>query len=291
MIKEIQAKSILIPSKSPSHWFGAKYIMNIYRGCEHRCIYCDSRSDCYKIEDFDNLEIKVNAIDLLKKEISRKRSKDTIGTGAMSDPYTISEKKYRLTEKALEVIADRGFPVHITTKSNLILRDIDIIQSISRIYASVAFTITSFDDDMSKKIEPFAPSATDRFNAMGILSTLGIVTGITLMPILPFIQDNEKNIVEIIKRAKDYGASYIYPCFGVTLRDRQREYFYKQLDEKFKGVRANYEKKFGDKYMCNVNNASKLKKVFYETCDKYNISTEMPSYKKELTSMQLSYLK
>lgn len=289
MINEINAKSILSTNKNPSAWFGVKYIMNIYRGCQHGCIYCDSRSECYHIENFDNLTVKINAVELLKKEISRKRKRETIGTGSMSDPYIPIEKKYRLTEGALKIIADNRFPLNITTKSNLILRDINIIQDISKIDAIVSFTITTWDDELAAKIEPFAPSPSDRFKAMGILSLLGIRVGVLIMPILPFIEDNKQNIIEIIKRAHDAGAKFIYPSFGMTLRDRQREYYYKMLDKHFPGMKEKYIKKFGDRYSCGANNYKSLKAVFYENCNKYDISTKMPSYSNKLNSVQLSF--
>lgn len=288
MIKEIQAKTILTTNKSPASWFGVRYNFNIYRGCEHQCIYCDSRSECYRIENFNDVVVKVNAIELLKEELMRKRVKGTIGTGAMSDPYTRAEKDYRLTRQALEVIAERRFPVHIITKSNMILRDADLLEDINRIYASVFFTITAADDQLAAVVEPYAPSSTDRYKAMGVLSALGICTGITMMPILPFIEDNEDNIREIIKKAAYYGAKYICPAFGVTMRDRQREYYYNRLDEHFPGVREKYQKRFGTRYSCGVNNAARLKAVLHEECSRHGISTKMPSYDNKVSMMQLS---
>ncbi|OPJ62230.1 SPL family radical SAM protein [Clostridium oryzae] len=288
MIKEINAKHILGINKNPSSWFGIKYIMNIYRGCEHRCIYCDSRSKCYGIDNFDDVLVKVNAAELLKKELSGKRKKATIGTGAMSDPYTFSEKKYKLTEKTLKIIADYGYPLHMTTKSNMVMRDIDILEEISKIYAVVAFTLTTTDDVLARKVEPFAPIPSDRLKAMGVLSVLGIDTGVTMMPILPFIEDNEKNIINIVKQTKEYGGKFIYPTFGVTLRDVQRDYYYKELDKKFPGLSQKYQKRFGENYYCGANNYKKISETFKEACYKYGISTKMPSYENKLNSIQLS---
>lgn len=188
MSKEIEAKSILIRNKQPSGWFGTSYLFNIYRGCEHHCIYCDSRSLCYRINNFDELIVKKNAVDLLKKELKSKRKKGAIGTGSMSDPYTKSEKDYKLTRGCLETISEYNYPVHITTKSNLILRDVDLLQEINKIYASVAMTVTTTDDKLAEIIEPGAPSSTDRFKAIGVLSSIGVCTSITMMPILPSIK-------------------------------------------------------------------------------------------------------
>lgn len=290
MLQEIEAKTILSVNKQPSAWFGAVYLMNIYRGCEHGCIYCDSRSECYRIANFQDVLVKVNAPKLLKAELRKKRKKGTIGTGAMSDPYTPAERKYKLTEEALKLIAEHRFPLHITTKSNLILRDIDILQEISRIYASVAFTLTTVDDNLARKIEPGAPLPSERLKAMGILSTLGISAGVTMMPILPFIEDNEENILGIVKAAKYYGAEFIYPYIGMTLRDRQREYYYDKLDLLFPGLKEKYHKRFGTRYSCLGNNVRRLYDILREACKKEGISTKMPSYANKVSSMQLSLL-
>ncbi|AOZ78205.1 SPL family radical SAM protein [Clostridium pasteurianum] len=288
MIKEIEAKSMLSTSKDPSRWFGVKYTFNSYRDCQHQCIYCDSRSECYGIENFDDLIVKINSAELLRKELSSKRKKGTIGTGAMGDPYTPAEKKYELTRKALKVISDYNYPVHLITKSNLVLRDIDILQEINKIYASVAITITTTNDDLARKVEPFASPATDRLKALGVLSKAGIVTSITMMPILPFIEDNEENIINIVNRAAHYGVNHIVPWLGMSLRDRQRAYYYSKLDSMFPGIRKKYEKSFGYKYSCSVNNYKKLSNILQEACNKYNISLKMPSYEHKLSSVQLN---
>lgn len=288
MIKEIQAKTLLTTCKNPSHWFGVKYNLNIYRGCEFQCIYCDSRSECYGIENFADLIVKKNAIELLRKELASKRKKGTIGTGAMSDPYTFSEKKFNLTGKMLETIAEFRYPVHITTKSSLILRDVHILQEINKIYASVAITLTTADNELGRKVEPYAPSPEERLKTLGILSALGLCTTVAMMPVLPFIEDNEKNIMEIIEKAKYYGVSHIVAFFGMTLRDRQREYYYSKIDEWFPGLRRKYEKQYGQNYSCYSRNYKKLKYILDETCSKYGISTEMPSYERKVNAVQLS---
>lgn len=290
MIKEIEAKVLLSTNKKPSSWFGTNYLFNIYRGCEHRCIYCDSRSLCYKVDNFDELTVKKNAVELLRKELKNKRKKSTLGTGAMGDPYTLSEKKYLLTRGCLEAIADYNYSIHITTKSNLILRDIDILQEINKTYASVAMTITTTDDELSKIIEPYAPSSTDRFKALGIFSTLGICASITMMPILPFIEDTKENIIGIVEKANYYGVKYIVPWLGMSLRDRQRDYFYENLDKNFPGIKEKYEKKFGDRYKCSARNMNKLWYELENTCTKYGISLKMPSYQSKISSIQLSFL-
>lgn len=290
MAKEINAKVLLSKNQKPSSWFGTSYLFNIYRGCEHGCIYCDSRSLCYKLDNFDELIVKKNAVELLEKELRNKRKKGCLGTGAITDPYTLSEKKFSLTRSCLEVIAKYTYPIHLTTKSNLILRDLDLLQEINKIYASVAMTITTTDDNLAKKIEPFAPSSTDRFKALGILSTLGICTSITMMPILPFIEDTEENIISIVEKADYYGVKHIIPWIGMSLRDRQRDYYYKKLDENFPDLRERYEKRFKDRYKCSGRNATNLNYALKNTCSKYGISLKMPSYEEKRSSLQLDLL-
>jgi len=278
MIKEIQAKVLLSSAKRPDPWFGIQYTMNLYRGCQHQCIYCDSRSECYQIENFSDILVKANAIDLLRKELARKRIRGAIGTGSMNDPYMPLEAKLNLTGRALKVIAEFRFPVHVITKSALVLRDVEVLREISREYAAVSFTVTTADDALGKKLEPGASLVSERFKAMQALASNGILTGVTMMPILPFIEDTEDNIAQIVTRARECGAAYILPAFGMTLRDRQREYYYDQLDRLFPGLRRKYKERFRDRYSCSVPNAAKLDKFFRELCSRYGVATRMPTY-------------
>jgi DNA repair photolyase len=288
MIQEIQAKVLLSHVKQPDTWFGLKYNMNLYRGCQHRCIYCDSRSECFQIDNFDrDVLVKANAIDLLRQELARKRVKGVIGTGSMNDPYMPVERKLNLTGRALEVIAQFRFSVHILTKSDLVLRDLDTLCQINERYAAVSFTITTADDELGKKLEPGASLVSDRLKAMRVLAQRGIHTGVTMMPILPFIEDNEENIAQIVRLAHEYGATYIIPSFGMTMRDRQRAYYLNKLDELFPGLREKYERRFGDQYYCAANNMSWLEERFNELCKQYGIATRAPQYAPE-TGVQLS---
>ena len=281
MIREIGAKVLLTQVRSPDGWFGLKYNMNLYRGCQHQCIYCDSRSECYQIEDFSDILVKANAIDLLWKELASKRTKGTIGTGSMHDPYMPVEERYNLTGQALEVIAQLGFPVHITTKSALVLRDLDTLCAINRVHASVFFSISTTDDDLASKLEPGASSVSERFSAMRILADHGIPTGVAMMPILPLIEDSEENITSIAQRAHACGATFIVPWFGMTLRDRQRTYYYDQLDRLFPGLRDRYERAFGDRYHCQARGAHRLGEAFNALCSQYGIATSARPYAPE----------
>jgi len=287
-IREIQAKVLLAHVRQPDPWFGLRYNVNLYRGCQHRCIYCDSRSECYQIEHFDReVLVKANAVELLQKELARKRVVGTIGLGSMNDPYMPLEAQLNLTGRALQVIARFGFPVHVITKSDLVLKDLDALCEINRTYAAVSFTVTAADDDLAKKVEPNAPLVSARFRAMQVLAEHGLHTGLTMMPVLPFIEDNEENIRRIVEQAHAHGAAYIIPSFGVTLRDRQRAYYYERLDESFPGLRQKYERAYGDRYHCPVPDAERLAKVFDDLCSQYGIATYMTPYQPG-TATQLS---
>jgi DNA repair photolyase len=277
-IREIQARTLLATIKSPDPVFGMKYNMNLYRGCQHQCIYCDSRSECYQIEDFRDVLVKVNAIELLEQELSHKRIKGPIGTGSMSDPYLPAELHFNLTGRALQVIARHGFPVHMITKSDLVLKDLEILVEINRVHAAICFSITTADDNLGKKLEPGAPLVSARLVAMKILAGRGIPVGVTLMPVLPFIEDTPENITAIVEQAAQHGASFIIPWFGMSMRDRQRAYYYDQLDRLFPGLRLKYEQRFGDRYSCPARHANELGQLFKELCARYGMATCIPPY-------------
>ncbi len=289
----IPAKTIISNYTENDSWFGNNYNMNIYKGCCHGCIYCDSRSDCYRIENFDEVRAKGHAVALIERELKSKRRKGVIGTGAMSDPYNIYEKEYGLTLGALELINRYRFGVSIATKSDLILRDIDIIKKISE-HSPVLMkiTITTSDDDLCKKIEPNATISSGRFEAVKKLSQNGIFTGILLMPVLPFIEDTRENIVSIIKLAHECGARFIYPAFGVTLRQSQREWYYKKLDEHFPAIKDKYIKHYGNAYKCSSPKAKELWNLFVYECRKYGILYKMEdiikNYKSGYGNTQIS---
>jgi len=276
---EIEVKSILNKVRGHDDWFGLTYNMNLYRGCEHQCIYCDTRSECYQINDFNNeVLIKINGVSLLRKTLPKKKLIGTIGFGSMNDPYTFVEAKYGLTGQALEVIADQGWPIHIITKSDMVLKDLETLKRINDVMAQVSFTVTTVDEHLAKLIEPGAPSPTRRLKAMRILAENGIKTGIIMMPVLPFILDNQFNLTSLIAAAHENHAAYIIPSFGVSLRDRQREYFYNALDKNFPGVREKYETAFGDSYHAMVNNKEFLESQFTKLCKQFGIATKIEMY-------------
>ncbi len=277
MIREIRAKTIVSRVSGIDTYFGLDYGMNLYRGCQHHCIYCDSRSLCYGIEDFDGeVLIKTNAIDLLRDELSRKRKKGIIGTGSMHDAYMPIEEKVKLTKRALEAIADYGFGVHVVTKSDLVLRDVPILKKISRYHtAAVSLTITTIDDELSEIVEPGAPPSSARFRALKELSDAGIETRIALMPSLPFIEDTEENVFAIAEEANRCGVQAIVPWFGMSMRDRQRAYFYERLDELFPGLKNRYIETFGENYNCPSPRADTLSRRFHALCKQHGIATSV----------------
>ncbi|MCK5246475.1 radical SAM protein, partial [Candidatus Bipolaricaulota bacterium] len=233
------------------------------------------RSECYQIENFSDVLVKVNALELLRNELSRKRVKGTIGTGSMNDPYMPLEEQISLTRRALETIADYGFGVHVITKSDLVLRDIDVLQRISRMSAAVSLTITTVDDALSKIIEPGAPPSSSRFRAMKQLSEAGIETRLALMPTLPFIEDSWENVSAIIEEAHSCGVKVIIPWFGMSMRNRQRDYFYDRLDESFPGLRGRYEASYGENYACPSPRSKDLYRRAHELCARLGIATQV----------------
>lgn len=282
----IKTKTILQKVKYGTSWYGVDYNMNLYRGCSYGCIYCDSRSNCYHIENFDQVKGKENALEILEKELQTKRSKGVIGIGSMSDTYNPFEEKKKLTRGALQLILKYNFGVAIDTKSDRILRDLDLLKAINhQNNVIVKFTITTAKDDLSRLIEPYASLPSQRLAAIKELSANGIFVGIMMNPVLPFLTDNEESIKELVRLAYTSGAKFIHTYMGMTLRENQRDYYYKALDNAFPGLKNRYIKYYGNSYNCIVPNAKKLYEVFVEECQKYGILYDMKdiikSYKKK----------
>lgn len=292
----IKAKTIVSNYVPNSSWFDLNYNMNIYKGCNHGCIYCDSRSDCYQIENFDTVRAKENSTEIIERDLRSKRKKGVIGTGAMSDPYNPFEKKYELTRKALEVVDRYNFGISIATKSTLITRDIDILKRIS-IHSPVLIkiTVTTFDDDLCRKIEPHVQPSSERFKAIKKLSDNGIFTGILLMPILPFINDTEENIKSIVRGAHKAGAKFIFAYgMGMTLRGNQREYYYEKIREIFpeRNLVGSYIRTYGERYENSSPKGGALWSIFKSECEKYGILYRMEdiieAYRRKYQQEQIS---
>lgn len=260
----VNAKSIL----------SAKNGMNLYRGCSHGCIYCDSRSRCYHIEhDFEDIEVKENAIDLLENALKRKRAKCMLGTGSMTDPYIPLESKIGNVRKALTLADQYGFGFTLITKSARVLRDLDLLKSINeKTKCVVQMTLTTYDEDLCRKIEPNVSTTKERVEALKKLNEAGIPTVVWLCPILPFLNDTEENIRGILEyciEAKVYGVI----CFGMglTLREGNRQYFYNQLDRLFPHMKEKYMRIYGTQYQISSPKNNELMKVFHQICEAKNI--------------------
>ncbi len=282
----LKAKTILTKVKYGKDWYGIDYNMNLYRGCSHGCIYCDSRSQCYHIENFDSVKGKENALFILEKELSGKKEKGVIGIGSMSDPYNPLELEYEQTRGALKLILKYGFGVSIDTKSDLILRDIDLLKKINENNnVIVKFTITTPKDELSKKIEPHVCMTSKRLEAIKKLSDKGIFVGIMMNPVLPFLTAKEEDIKELVKLAYEHGAKFIHTFMSMTLRENQRDYYFQKLDKHFFGLKEKYQKFYGNRYNCPIPNSKKIYKIFIKECQKYGILYDMTeiiqTYKKE----------
>ena len=256
----------------------AKNGMNIYRGCLHGCIYCDSRSLCYQMNHkFEDIEVKANAVGLLENTLRRKRNKCMIGTGAMSDPYMPIEEKLGNMRKCLEEIERYGFGVTMITKSTKVLRDLDLLKKINeKSKCVVQMTLTTYDEDLCRIVEPNVETTYERFRALEILHDNGIPTVVWLCPILPFINDTEENIRGILDycvRAKLKGI--INFDMGVTLRDGNREYFYKKLDEHFPGLKEKYIRMYGNSYQLSSPNSRQLNMIYKSECIKNGIMCDV----------------
>ena len=248
--------------------------MNLYRGCTHGCIYCDSRSKCYQMDHaFEDIEVKENALVLLEKALLAKKKRCMIGTGAMTDPYIPLEDNLRMTRSALEIIERHGFGAAIQTKSARILRDMDILKKINdRSKAVVQMTLTTHDDDLCRILEPNVSVTSERVAALKQFRDAGIPTVVWLCPILPYINDTRENIEGILQSCIESEVKGII-CFnmGLTLREGSREYFYAQLDRHFPGMKQRYIRSFGNAYELNSHRNEELMRLFHRTCEKAGI--------------------
>ena len=260
----VKAKSLL------TRWNG----MNVYRGCLHGCIYCDSRSTCYQFtHPFEDIEVKENAPELLETILRTRRRKGVIGSGSMADPYQPCEKEIQLTRHCLQLIDRYGFGATVITKSDLVLRDLDLFESIDRKAKSVLqMTLTVADDRLSRILEPNVCTTSRRYEVLKAFQQRSIPTVVWMTPILPCLTDTEENIRTILDYCVDAGVKGII-CFnmGMTLRDGNREYYYRALDRHFPGLSRQYQKKYGSAYEVVSEHSDRLMKLFHDTCEKHGI--------------------
>jgi len=253
--------------------------MNLYKGCNHGCIYCDSRSLCYQNTEFDIVKPKADALKIIEFELKHKFvRKGVIGTGAMSDPYNGLEAELKLTRGALELIKRYGFGISICTKSSLVTRDIDILKEI-KVAAPVIvkFSVSSGDDALSKILEPNVCLSSQRLKAIETLAKAGIYSGILLWPMLPFLTDKPEQVIDVLNKAKDSGAKFVTAYFGLTLRIGSRDYFFESLDKLQNAkmipadIKQRYIKSYGTRYICNIPGQKTVIKIFKEHCQKLGL--------------------
>lgn len=278
----IEAKKIVMNCPHVNwDYMAYEYIMNIYWGCSHGCIYCYARSDYYdKIGnmggDFDCIRVKRNALEIVRNDLQRKTKTGVVCFGGMSDPYNPVEKELKLTHNSLELLNAFGFGVALLTKSDLVTRDTDVLTDIKEHSpVNIGFSITCSNDEDCKKLEPSVATSTERFKAIEHLAKHGIAAGVFMDPIIPYITDTEENVREMVRKASCYGAKYMYISPQVTMAEGQREYFFKEAEKNYPGIPEIYTKKFGRYYYCRSPRSKKLWEAFADECQKQNLIYNM----------------
>jgi len=275
-METVKTRTIMTKSKEGKRWFGIDYHMNLYKGCPLGCIYCDSRCEAYHIEQFDKVKVKENALEILEEELKSKGLKGVVSFGTLSDPYNPLEEKLCLTRNALKLILKYGFGVSIDTKSDLILRDIDILKEIAKKNSVIIkISITTYDDELARKIEPNVISSTRRFEVLKELRKNDIYAGVLMTPVLPFLTDTEENVLNMISKSKDADAKFLYTKMSMTLKTNQRDYYYNALDILYPGLKDDYIAVYGTRHICNTLQYRHLMELFLKRCSEAHILTDM----------------
>ncbi|MBX9033553.1 SPL family radical SAM protein [Gordonibacter massiliensis (ex Traore et al. 2017)] len=274
----VRARSILQKvRRHGDEWFGIDYNMNLYRGCCHGCIYCDSRSECYRVDDFDRVRVKFDALAILRRELRSRRVRGVVGVGAMSDTYNPFERNLNVTRGALELLAEHGFGVSVDTKSTLVTRDIDLLRAIGGAGGAIAkLTITTADDRLARLIEPHAPAPSERFTALAELAEAGVFCGVLFTPTLPWVTDDETTVRGVVEGAAAAGARFVYHMTGVTMRDRQRDHFLERIAAVDPALPDRYRRAFSDRYFCNSPRAAENRALFRALCKEHGLLWRMP---------------
>ncbi len=289
-MKLIPAKHILTSIPSGDDYLPGDFGMNLYRGCTFGCIYCDSRSTCYQNPDFDHIYAKANALALLEDELRVKRKTGIIRTGAACDPYNTLEQSAKLTQGALALMKRYGFGYGILTKSSLILRDIDLLSEISKETASyAAFTVTTSDDELAAKTEPYAPRPSERLSAMRELSGRGIFTGTMMTPTLPYLTDSIENLRNVIERTAESGGRFVISFAGMTLRDGDREYYYKALSGFQPSLTVQYAKEYGSSYELSVRGYKEYLVTHKALCREYGLLYSLAAVREAVRAQNCRY--
>lgn len=287
----IKTRTIMTKSNQGNLWFGIDYHMNLYRGCSFGCIYCDSRSDTYHIKNFDKIKSKENALQILEEELASKSLKGVVSFGTLSDPYNELEREYKITRGALELIKKYGFGVSIDTKSDLILRDMDLLKEIAKNNSVIIkVSITAYEDELAKILEPNVISSTKRFEVLKTLRENNIYAGVLMTPVLPFITDNVENIKEMVRLSKENDAKFIYTKMGMTLRSNVHEYYYEHIEKLYSGLSLDYKSVYGNNVVCNPLRYPDLLEIFVKECNKYHLLCDMSEiikdYKRRMPSKE-----
>ncbi len=284
----VKTRTIMTKSDQGNLWFGIDYHMNLYRGCSYGCIYCDSRSDSYHIKNFDEIKSKENALQILEEELASKQYRGVVSFGTLSDPYNALEEEYKITRGALELINKYGFGVSIDTKSDLVLRDIDLLKEIQmNNNVIIKISITTYEDELARVLEPKVISSTKRFEVLKTLRENGIYAGVLMTPVLPFITDSEDNIRNMVRLASLNKANFIYTKMGMTLRSNVHDYYYEHIEELYKGLSSDYKCVYGNSLVCNPLRYPDLLEFFVKECNRYHLLCDMSEiikdYKKKIS--------
>ena len=284
----VPARQLLTPLRPDmEHFFYAHYNMNLYRGCSHGCIYCDSRSLCYHLTDFDHVRVKKDTLALLDRELRAKRRPGIISLGAMSDPYNPFERVEKVTRGALALCQRHGFGVAFTTKAALCARDADILAKLGHsVPVRACLTLTCASDALCQKIEPNVSPTSQRLEALRTLSEAGVYAGIWLNPVLPYLTDAWSNLEELLVRTHDAGGRYAVCFFGMTLRSGNREYFFRALDRDFPGIKEAYLRNYGNQYFCLARDAENLARQYERLCDRLGLAYTFGQINRQMLAHQ-----
>lgn len=276
-INYIEPKSVLSKWREKKNEWGIAYELSLYGGCSYGCMYCEVPGRLHA-GDRSVISVPHRAVELLQEALDEKRTKGTIGIGLTTEPYMPLEKEMELTRQALAVIADRGFPVHVLTKSDLVCRDVDVLKKVSRTYAAVTFSMTTVDDALARLVEPDLPLPSVRLQAMKHLADQGIYTGVALRPVLPFVNDAIEDVLAVVEQAAEMGASYVLPFFGLTLSPRYRPYFLERIAAIFPKMPQRYQVYFEDRQECMSPNAYYLNEYFQSKIMELGLTSKIKRY-------------
>ena len=298
--KEYHCKSMLRMHKYVDNWFWSAASISPYKACEHACNYCDGRSKRYHAsEDFDRvIYVKINAPQVLKKELNKlfprqktlsdfggekgrheRKAKPLVAVSSgISDAYQPAERKYGLTRKILELLRDYDVPTYVMTKSDMVLRDLDLLKEINkRSWCNVSFSLSMIDKNISRIFEPKASTPQKRLKAMKIIAEEGIMAGITYIPVIPYITDASEQLEDTIRTSKEHGAGYIL-AGTMTIRDLQAKRFYETLNSHYPELVEKYRKLYRGGYGPDRDYMAKFYRKIKTLCAKYEIQNYIPRY-------------